>query len=224
MYKKITHHIVEEHFEHPAATEIKNHVDAYCPTGPIMSMADTPSSMRLKMTLRTAFNHLIAGFRGHVVAHTAEEISAIDSKISADITNISNLIKSYYGDAAAVAFRSKLDAYIIDAVKVIEASKAGPVSGDLDTKLKASISDLASFLGSVNPTVWPADAVTSILTKVAEDFVAQVTSRAKKDYAGDIDAFNRARQLLVNGSATSTGFADIVANGIIQQFPALFRI
>jgi hypothetical protein len=222
MYKKITHHIVEEHFGHPAAAEIKYHVDN-CPTGPMMGMASTISSMRLKMTLHRAFNDLVSGLRGHVVTHTTEEMAEIDKKLVADITAVSDVIKMYYGDTAATAFRSKLDAYIIDAVKAIEAAKIDPVSSEISDKLKASIDDLATFLGGVNPTVWPSAAVTSILTSGAEEFIKQVTSRSNKDYVSDSTSLEKVRSIFVYGAGNDSGFADVVAAGIMQQFPDLFR-
>ena len=155
---------------------------------------------------------------------SSDEQTAIDMELSKTLTKISDIINTYYGIAASTDFSSKMEAYVTNIIQLVKAINSDNDTTDILNNRTAIINDLAALLERVNPVQWPALSVVDLLTKISEAWVAQATARKNKDWIADQTAFQQAYSLFVSGEANSPGFADVLARGIIQQFPDLFKI
>lgn len=226
MYKKITHQITEEHFDHPMAMNVKAALDCGVTPPPPMAM-DSASTMKLKSDARKYFGDYLWRVRSFIVSYIdgpGEDLATIESQLLKDIENISSLVKPHYGAAAATKFDLLLKDISLALVDVVKAVKAGADTTALQAKCVALIDELAQFLSKANPQFWPASAVNSILDQAAAAWVAQARARVKKDWPADIAASDLAHSVILAGQGSTPGFADIFSSGIIGQFPDHFKM
>ena len=74
--------------------------------------------------------------------------------------------------------------------------------------------DIAAFLSSANPN-WSKPVLTDLLYKHLDFTTTEVVSRIKKDWAADLEAYDK-------GHAHMLMFADMLTDGIDKQFPKKF--
>jgi len=231
MYKKVTHHIIEEHFDHPMAAHVKEVVDHGHHTTPIpydhksMLIPTSPSSIKLTSDAMHLFGNYYWRLRSYLISalDSGEDRAAIENHLMTDITNLGNVVKTYYGDAAATSFEKYLKAYTMAIIDVINAIKSGQSVTDITPKVSTSVNDLANFLNQANPAYWPASTVSHILNQEVDAWVAQANDRKRKDWIADFAALERGKGILITGQPDKTpSFATTFANGVIQQFPSKF--
>jgi hypothetical protein len=228
MYKKITHTIVEEHFDHPMATEIKSSVDNY--TKPsrasAVSAVSWPLAVMFRLNARNYFSKLKSSVRNVVVDIIEPSDSMTSTKlleqVLSDIGALSGEVTKYYGDLAGMEFDKLLGAFVMSAVEYVKTLKEGKDTFAVQAKCDNAIADIAKFLSGANPDNWPASAVTSIFTDYSRALVAQADALIKKDRKAAIDAENMQHDILLGNSVGRQGLSDVFAKGIIQQFPSEF--
>lgn len=69
-------------------------------------------------------------------------------------------------------------------------------------------------VGKASPN-WPEQTLKDMLYKHLAFTTTEVVSRLKKDWASDIEAYDK-------GHAHMLMFADVLTNGIVEQFPGKF--
>jgi len=182
-------------------------------------MMMTSSAVDLGKAMRVLWEDHILYTRNYIISALAglEDAQAIAARLLKNQDDIGNAIKPYYGDAAGAKLTALLRDHILIAVEVVKAAKSG-VAADLaaaSKKWTANADDLAAFLSGANPH-WPRAEMTDMLHKHLEFTTQEVVSRLKKDWAGDIAAYDM-------GHAHMMKFADILTSGIVAQFPDKFR-
>lgn len=131
--------------------------------------------------------------------------------------DIGDAIKPYYGEDAGKKLSGLLRDHIMIATEVVKAAKAGN-NEELDKaskKWNANGDEIAIFLSGANPN-WAKKDMTDMLYKHLELTTGEVVSRLKKDWAADIDYYDK-------GHAHMLMFADMLTDGIIKQFPDKFK-
>jgi hypothetical protein len=234
MYKKITHHIIEEHYDHPLAAELKQKTEII--NKPIVPYKNTPKSKLDKKTKDyqiytypvlkqiekdsiNAWSLLNGRIRSLVISITdgSDDVDSLMERAVSDIEMISSLLKPVYGDAAAKKFNDLLTAVATSLVNAIVRLKAGKDTTDEMSKLKDDTKTLAEFAYKANP-MWMTDVVTDILTKMEDLYITQAKSRLMKEWKAAVKAADDAYNLMVvkqdNGDAS---FADIYAAGIVAD-------
>lgn len=225
MYKKITHQITEEHFDHPMGMDIKATIEH---SGRRRPMAvDSASAMKFKSDAQKYFSDYLWRIRSYIVSYIdgpGEDLATIESQLFKDIENISSLVKQYYGGGAAIKFDMALKDITLALIDVIKAVKAGQDTVAPQAKAVQMIDVLAQLLAMANPVHWPASAVNSILDAAAAAWVSQARARLNKDWVADVAASVLDRNIILSGQADGTpGFADVFALGVINQFPDRFK-
>jgi len=216
MYKKITHNIVEEHFDHPLAMEIKSTM-SQTRTDPIIKSTASLAEEQFRRQANAMWTTLGWRLRNLVesVWHDGGDLGAINDQISKDIKNIRNGLTPYVSEESLGSFEIGLQALVTDLANEIKAVKSGKDTRDLESKTMVAIVNLAEYLESVNPKNWPKAAVVDIFTNLKNLYLDQVKFKMKRDWPADIDALNMS-------IATLTRFADIFSSGIINEFPKKF--
>lgn len=131
--------------------------------------------------------------------------------------DIGNSIKPYYGEEAGNKLAKLLREHIELAGKVVDAAKADN-KADLDKYNKlwyANADEIANFLASANPN-WSESELKNMLHKHLGFVTAQVVARLNNNWKADVAAFDKGEDPMIM-------FADILANGIIKQFPDKFK-
>jgi len=182
-------------------------------------MTMTPSAVNLGKAMRMLWEDHVMYTREYIISALAglEDAQAVAARLLRNQDDIGNAIKPYYGDQAGAKLTSLLRDHILIAVEVVKAAKAG-VAADLaaaSKKWTANADELAAFLSGANPH-WPRTEMTDMLHKHLDLTTQEAVSRLKKDWAGDIAAYDQ-------GNAHMMKFADILTGGIVAQFPGKFK-
>lgn len=156
--------------------------------------------------------------RLYIVSAVAElpDLDATAGRLLQNQDDIGAAVGSFYGDAAGVALAELLREHILVAADLVEAAKAG--DGDVvatqSDRWYANADEIATFLASANPA-WPFEAVREMMRTHLDQTVTEVTARLTEDWDADIAAYDEIRLHIL-------AMADVLATGIIEQFPDRF--
>lgn len=146
-----------------------------------------------------------------------EDKSYVLERLLKNQDDIGNSIKPYYGDEAGNKLATLLREHITLATKVTDAAKNGNKE-DLSNYNKLwyeNADKIAKFLSSANPN-YSYENLKDMLYKHLQFVTGQVVARLNKDWNADIDAYDKGENHMIM-------FADIIADGIIKQFPQKFK-
>ncbi len=131
--------------------------------------------------------------------------------------DIGEAIKPFYGDAAGKKLASLLRDHILVVTEVVKAAKMGNSEelAKASKKWEANADDIAVFLSDAN-SHWPKQERVNMLYKHLALTTGEVVSRLKKEWAADIDYYDK-------GHAHVLMFADSLTDGIVKQFPEKFK-
>lgn len=173
----------------------------------------------LRMEERRLWIDHVYWTRNFVVSDIAnlEDKAEVLQRLLKNQDDIGNSIKAYYGEDAGNKLSALLREHIQIAGQVIAAAKT-EVSDDFEKYNKLwykNAEEIANFLSTINP---------KLSQKVLKDMffthlqlvTDQVTARLNKDWKADIAAFDKGEDHMIM-------FADIIVNGIIEQFPQKFK-
>ena len=132
--------------------------------------------------------------------------------------DIGNAVKSFYGDAAGEQLTALLNNHILIAAALIDAAKAGDSTAfaDANTRWYANADEIATFLSTANPENWPLDEMKAMMRSHLDLTLKEAAARLNGDFAGDIVAYDEVHVDILK-------MADMLSNGIINQFPKMFK-
>lgn len=131
--------------------------------------------------------------------------------------DIGNSIKPYYGEEAGNKLSKLLREHIEIGGQVVDAAKTNN-KANLDKYNKlwyGNADEIANFLAAANPS-WSESELKNMLHKHLGFVTTQVVARLNNDWKADVAAFDKGEEHMIM-------FADILANGIIKQFPDKFK-
>jgi len=224
MYKKITHTIVEEHFDHPATLPGDMNCDVtpsyYSNNRRAMAPFTNPEATQIIKDSLSYWGQLCSRLRSLVISITEgdKDIDLLKTRLAGDVGEIAKIVERIYGKGGADKFK-ELVMYIgttlVDILTSIRADSES-LTNKLKMKLADEISALAEFLGSVNEA-WPASAVKSIFTLFTDLYIEQALNRIAKQWTAGVEAADKAYNLMVvKQPPGGPSFADIFANGLIS--------
>lgn len=224
MYKKITHNIVEEHYEHPAVVPENTKIKAgsvFLNTQP----ENSTSAVTLRMASKDYFVWYLWNLRNYVTARIAvtEEINLYRNSTVSHARSLIDVVKNYYGAPigpnAVMAFET-LTVSLLDLVEVLANNQDSKPAVE---RAKSSVTNFANSVNALAPVIWPSAAVSEIWTAVVDSIFDQTTARMEKQWDKDQAAVKSSYGILVSGQGTGVqGFAEVFALGIIQQQPSRF--
>jgi hypothetical protein len=146
------------------------------------------------------------------------DLSTVVDRLLQNQVDIGDAIKPYYGTDAGNQLTALLKEHINGAAKVLTALKTND-----DAALKAALEawyanahDIAVFLSNANPENWPLAEMDQMMKDHLDLTTAEAVARHGEDWGADVAAYDK-----VHGQAL--GMADMLSDGIIDQFPAKFR-
>ena len=182
-------------------------------------MSGPQRMIALRVRMRTLWEDHIAWTRNYIISTLADlpDTDKVAERLLKNQDEIGNVIKPFYGDEAGKKLSSLLRDHILIAAEVVKAAKTGNQK-DMDKareKWLKNADDIAVFLSGANPNL-PRKALEDMLRKHLEFTTQEVTARLKKDWAADIDAYDKGHMHILN-------FSDLLMAGIVKQFPDRFR-
>jgi hypothetical protein len=222
MYKKITHYITEEHFDHPVAANIKKHVETKQPIRPkgfyVINDNLCHGLDQFEKNNIYAWSGLawvVGELVNSIVDGTSDQAELLGQFVAV-VDKISKMTSPIATNDQVGQFKNLLTAYGQAALAVVTDVAAGKDTTANMAVLTTNIAELSTFLNSLESS-WDAAVLTTILTGVATDYVAKTTARMQKDWAAEGAAGGRAyRTLVVSQDNGSPSLADIFFSGIVN--------
>lgn len=181
--------------------------------------ASPSEQIRLYTTMAHLWSQHMEWTYATVIAF-AEDSPALQASLNRLLQNqqdIGDAIEPFYGAAAADQLTALLTEHIEGAVPVLVAAKAGD-SAALQTALDAWYANaeaIADFLASANPH-WKQAEMRDMMQLHITQTVAYAGDALAGDFAGTIADYDIAE-------AHMHEMADILAAGLIKQFPQMFK-
>lgn len=154
--------------------------------------------------------YLVSAFAG------LEDQEKVLARLLKNQDDFGNAIKPYYGEAAGKKLAQLLREHILIAGKVAAAAKSGNQADfkKYNAAWFKNADDLTDFLSSANPH-FKKNVLKEMFYTHLKLVTDSVVARLKKDWNADIAAFDKNEAHLLH-------MADILAEGIIKQFPTKF--
>ena len=132
--------------------------------------------------------------------------------------DIGAAVAPFYGQAAGNQLAALLTTHIEQAVPVLQAAQAGDQAA-LDQALAdwyANAKEIADFLSSANPNNWPTSATEPMMKSHIDQTTTYSVNLLQNDYTSAVTHYDEAFDHMMM-------LADVLADGIIAQFPERFN-
>ncbi len=173
----------------------------------------------LKAAMRRLWADHVIWTRQYVVAAVgnAPDTEAAAGRLLRNQEDIGGAVVPFYDEAAGAALTELLKQHIMIAVDLIEAAKVGDQAKFQaeDAKWTQNAEEIADLLSGANPS-WPKKDVVDLLGLHLSLTKQEVVARLQKDWAADVDAFDQIFTEILT-------VADVLADGIVKQFPDRFK-
>ena len=157
----------------------------------------------------------------NVILNIIDDLPGTNEAVARLLQNqvdIGDAIKPIYGAEAGNKLTELLKEHIVIAADLLKAAKANNDAEfkAINTKWFKNADDISAFLSSANPKNWSLADMKKMMHDHLDLTTQEAVARIKKDYKGDIEAFDKVRAEILEMS-------DMLAIGIIKQFPEKFK-
>jgi hypothetical protein len=229
MYKKITHDIIEEHFDHPITlpTEIKSTMPDML--APLPAVVINEKTLVFRMDSRTLWTRYSLGMINYSVSDfgNLNSTPSVEKNLAKAAAAIGDFFIPYYGIKAGTKIGSILTVITNNGTKVIEAIKNKRDIAAYDIIWSKQIDELASYLNELNPNQYPVDLLSEQFTALVNAWTTDFKARYNGDFVTDSITLDSILKIAVSGipNHTNKGYssiADILSRGIVAQYPLSF--
>lgn len=182
--------------------------------------SEVSPNVELKLALRDLYSGHIFWVRNVVMETKHGDKAAAkvaEEQVVQNAKAIAESISPYYGKEASDKLFKLFAAHygaVKDYMTATFAGKKGAQKAAVD-KLNKNAEEIAVFLSSANP-FWPKDALLSALAAHGGHHIAQIDAVSKKDFAAEAKTWEPMKGHIY-------AIADILADGIVKQFPEKFK-
>lgn len=178
----------------------------------------TPIHCSLRTNMRKLWSDHVWWTRDYLITAIAgmPDVTVTTARLLKNQEDIGAAIAPYYGTEAGAKLTALLKEHILIGADVVAAAKDGNDAKfkEADAKWHANADEISVFLSSANPH-WPKDAVQKMMYEHLKLTTDEASARIKKDWAGDIAAFEKVFDEIMM-------MADTLTQGIVLQFPGKF--
>jgi hypothetical protein len=179
----------------------------------------TPEAVSLKMAMRRLWSDHVIWTRDYVIAAVAglPDADSAAGRLLKNQEDIGNAVVPLYGESAGEALTDLLKQHILIAVDLVDAAKSGDDAKfqENDQKWTENAEEIAALLSGANPDNWPKDDVVDLLMQHLNLTKGEVVARLQENWDDDVAAFDDIFTEILT-------VADVLADGIIKQFPDKF--
>lgn len=230
MYKKITHNIVEEHFNHPAV--LPNSVNPHAMqavTGILPASVMNENTMIFRMNVRSAWTKWVWSLINYSISLNGNlpGTEQVKTRMQKNAVVLGDMLAPYYGIDRARDVTTALLAIDDIGMRYVEAMKDKKPTAEIVASWQPFIVEIARALSSMNPTNWPEAGLVDVFNKLVKAWQDELVARDKGDLLADEAAVDFINKLIVTGVHNKTpgdfnSLADEISRGIIVQFPSMF--
>jgi hypothetical protein len=232
MYKKITHDIVEEHFDHPVTlpTEIKATMPKMGDMlSPLPSVVINEKTLVFRMDSRTLWTRYSLGMINYSVSSFGNlgSTPSVEKNLAKAAATIGDFFIPYYGIKAGTKIGSLLTVISNNGTKVVEAIKNKRDIAAYEVIWGKQIDEIATYLNELNPSQYPVDLLSEQFTGLVNAWTVDFNARYVEDFVTDSITLDSILKIAVSGipNHTNKGYssiADILSRGIVAQYPLSF--
>jgi hypothetical protein len=172
-----------------------------------------------QQAVRKLWEDHVTWTRVYIIAALADlpEAEIAAQRLLQNQTDIGDAVKPFYGDAAGDQLTALLNDHILIAADLLTAAKAGDSVKfeDANQRWYQNADEIAAFLSSANPDNWPLSEMQTMMKDHLDLTLEEATARLSEDWAGDVAAYDKVHDEILH-------MADMISDGIIQQFPKEF--
>lgn len=187
-------------------------------TGVIVPVTGT-DPLAFREAMRKLWEDHVTWTRIYIIAAVAglPETDTTAQRLLQNQADIGNAIKPFYGDQAGEQLTALLKQHILIAADLLSAAKAGDTAkfSDANQRWHDNAGQIAAFLHTANPDHWPLVDMQSMMNTHLDLTLAEASARLKGDWTGDVAAYDKVHDEILQ-------MADMLADGILQQFPDKF--
>jgi hypothetical protein len=181
---------------------------------------ETRKAVALRTDMRQLWEDHITWTRLAIISLTTKspDTEATVGRLLKNQTDIGNAVKPFYGRNAGNELTRQLRQHILIAADVIAAAKAGEAAklADAQARWATNGDDIAKVLASVNPRFWKLAAMKAELRTHLKLTTDEVVARLQGDWQADVAAYDKIHVHALH-------LSDLLAAGIVKQFPKRFR-
>ncbi len=186
-----------------------------------MAAAKVPQKIELRLALRDLWAGHIFWVRNVVMATKYGDTDAAkvaEAEVVQNAKDLANSISPYYGKDAS----DKLFKLLAGHYGAVKEYMNAAFSGNKEAKdaavdkLKKNAGEIAEFLSSANPKNWPKETLLSALIAHGGHHIAQIDQISAKDFASEAKTWDAMKKHV-------NVIADVLADGIVKQFPGKFK-
>lgn len=146
------------------------------------------------------------------------ELASTTQRLMRNQKDIGDAIRPYYGSEAADKLTQLLSEHIVIGVRIVSSAKEGNAAAvDKDSALWNENGEaIATFLSGANPERWPLVDMKKMIQTHLQLTGKELAAHLRENWDEDIGAFDDVRKQVLEMS-------DMLAQGIIDQFPERFR-
>lgn len=176
-------------------------------------------AVMLKINMRQLWEEHVTWTR-NVILCLVDDLPGTDQAVKRLLQNqvdIGNAIKPYYGEEAGKKLTELLTPHITISAEVVKAAKANDAIAldEANKKWYANADEISEFLSKANPH-WGLTDLKVMMHEHLQLTTDEAVQRIKKDYVADVVAFDKVHLEILKMS-------DMLADGIVKQFPAKFK-
>jgi len=213
MYKKITHNIVEEHFDHPIASQIKKSMEKKTITNEIFSESKFRTDVNAYFEkYKSSLNSLITSSAG-----TDDEfLSAFDNIFkTAWIDDLGKLSNAIYFTEFGERINENMRMLATSLFLLLQSLKVGKEPNIYIIRMQFFANDMAANLNAFNPA-WSFNVVNPLLTGLINDLSSQAKAKIAKNLTSE-------QQFAQKVDAGFDAFAKTLIEGMISKNPERFN-
>ena len=185
-----------------------------------VAMESSTKEAALHDAMRKLWEDHITWTRLFIVSAVADlpDKAATTERLLQNQVDIGNAIKPYYGDAAGEKLTALLKTHITTAAELVAAAKANDSAkvADASKRWYANADEIAAFLSGANPKSWPPAEMKQMMREHLDLTTAEVVAHLKGNWPEDVAAYDKIHTQILQ-------MADMLTNGIINQYPAKFK-
>lgn len=189
------------------------------PVSQQVARKDKIDSLVFQQTVRKLWEDHVTWTRVFIIATLADlpEADAEQQRLLQNQQHIGDAIKPFYGDEAGRQLTSLLNDHILIAADLLAAAKSGDSTNfeEAHDRWYENADQIAAFLHGANPDHWPLADMQSMMKTHLDLTLEEASARLNEDWAGDIAAYDKVHDEILH-------MADMLSDGIIQQFPKQF--
>ena len=185
-----------------------------------MVEAEFYAKSELKLAMRKLWEDHVVWTR-NVIFCLVDRLPGKDQAVNRLLQNqvdLGNAIKPYYGEEAGKKLTDLLYPHITIAAEVVNSAKAGNTAAldEANKKWYANANEISEFLSTANPN-WGLEEIKMMMHEHLKLTTNEAVQRIKKDYDADVIAYDKVHEAILKMS-------DMLADGIVKQFPEKFTI